>query len=757
MGVKMKIFDTSSADFTQQKPLSKNLRKKVLVLSAAFLISVIVTMFISYTLNINAVDLEKDWREYNTNYEKARETLFNLIEHAGYGAFIHKYKKYVLRGDKIYLDEAELSVEPVKQDIATLRRYLPDSKYSVHIDEIESTFNKYFEKIRLAKTLVNQDLSIEARDKQLRVDDTGALEAIDSLKIELNREYNLQLENTRKALATSISLSYYIYTLMIPMLVIYLVGLYVSYSNYKIALQSIDLAAQANIARQTQADFLANMSHEIRTPMNGILGMFNLLSDTGLTNKQTHLVEQGSYSAKALLTIINDILDISKIESGKIELKPETFDLESTLVGIGRLLQPNIGDKPVELLCPSRNIICPRLIGDGSRLRQILINLIGNAIKFTRQGKVTISTFIQHNSESSVDVTFVVEDTGIGIEQDIMQNIFNRFEQVDNSLTRSVMGTGLGLTISKELISIMGGEIKVESVINKGTTFSFTLPFEIEKTEQPEVRFSPINQCHVLIYFSEEVYQHFIEELVNDWQIKTSIVNSVDDIDTIISSTNKDTTVLISDPHVIPEHKHQALSQLLSEKNIHVIWMTDLFSSSQPLTDSAYTEVTIVKPIAPSELYNAILKYAGEDIVSDTKQDADTDVIKHFSGNILLVDDDSINQEVAKGLLAKFGLNVTLADNGQIALSLLETNQYDVILMDCMMPVMDGYSAAKALRSGRAGDKNRTTPIIALTADAMEGTAEKCLDAGMDDYLTKPLDPSVLAEKLHKWLRTPSN
>lgn len=749
----MRMVDAAPPDLTQQQPLSINLRKKVLLLSVAFLISLFVTIFISYTLNTNAVTLEKDWREYNTNYEEARETLFNLIEHAGYGAFIHKYKKYVLRGDEIFLDDAELSVEPVKEQITTLKRQLPDHKYAAHINQIESTFDKYFEKITLARTLVNQDLSIEARDIQLRVDDSQALKAIESLKIELNEQYTLQLENTRKALNTSISLSYYIYTLMIPMLVIYLVGLYVSYSNYKIALQSIDLAAQANIARETQAEFLANMSHEIRTPMNGILGMFNLLSDTGLTNKQTHLVKQGSYSAKALLTIINDILDISKIESGKIELKLETFDLETTVVGIGRLLQPNIGDKPVELLCPSNQINCPKLIGDDSRLRQILINLIGNAIKFTQQGTVTLSTHIEHKA-SSVNVTFVVADTGIGIEQDILQNIFNRFEQIDNSLTRSVMGTGLGLTISKELVSFMGGEIKVESTINKGTTFSFTLPFDIEKAEQKALTLSPIKKCHVLIYFAEEVYQQFIKKLADNWQVKNDVVTSVEDIDRLTSSVNKNTKVLIADPNLIPEQNHRSFSQMLNEKNIHVIWIVDLFSVSQPFTESVDSEVMIVKPISPSELYNAILKCYGQDTLPDTNEDTNTHVINQFPGDILLVDDDLINQEVAKGLLSKFGLNITVAGNGEIALSLLETTQFDIILMDCMMPLMDGYTATKKLRAGEAGEKNLTTPVIALTADAMEGTAEKCLAAGMDDYLTKPLEPALLAEKLTKWLNT---
>ena len=752
----MKIVDSASDGFTEQKPLSQNLRKKVLLLSAAFLISLMVTMFISYSLNTSAVELQQDWREYNSNYEKARETLFNLIEHAGYGAFIHKYKKYVLRGDKIYLDEAALSVEPVKQDIDRLRGYLSDPKYHVYIDQIESTFDKYFEKITFAKTLVNQDLSIEERDKQLRVDDTGALNSIDLLKKEMNEQYNLQLENTRKALDGSISLSYYLYILTIPMLVIYLVGLYVSYSNYKIALKSIDLAAQANIARQTQAEFLANMSHEIRTPMNGILGMFNLLSDTGLTNKQTHLVKQGSYSAKALLTIINDILDISKIESGKLELKLETFELESTLVSIGRLLQPNIGDKPIELLCPAKLIICPRLIGDGSRLRQILINLIGNAIKFTQQGKVSVSTDIQHN-ESSVNVTFIVEDTGIGIERDIVQNIFNRFEQVDNSLTRSVMGTGLGLTISKELISIMGGEIKVESIINKGTTFSVTLPFKVEKADQAELNFSPINKCHAIIYFAEEVYQHYIESLVNEWQIEASILSRFDDIDTLIALKNQVTTILIVDPNIIPEHKHQAFIQFLNGKNIHIIWITNLFSPSQPIMGSSGNEMTIVKPIAPSELYNAILKCTGEGVVSDTTENTDTHVIKRLSGDVLLVDDDLINQEVAKALLSKFGLNITVAENGEVALMFLQINKYDLILMDCMMPVMDGFTATEKLRAGDAGDKNRDTTIIALTADAMEGTAEKCLNAGMNDYLTKPLEPADLAIKLSKWLDNSSD
>jgi|GEM_PF-2463275 signal transduction histidine kinase/CheY-like chemotaxis protein len=754
----MRAIDEGSVDPSGQKSLTTSLSRRIILLSVALVLSLIVTMSISYVLNTNATALEKDWREYNLNYNDAREALFNVLEHSGYGAFIHNFKNYVLRGDKQYLDNAERNVVRVKQDIERLKGNLSDPNDKLLIDQIIHTFDKYFEKLTLAKSLRTENLSIAELDKQLRVDDSAALDAIALLKNKLDHEYTLQLENTTQAIDFYKSISYYLYTLMLPILLVYLVGLYVSYANYKIALKSLALADEANIARKTQAEFLANMSHEIRTPMNGILGMFRLLSDTSLNVRQSHLVEQGIHSGRALLTVINDILDISKIESGKIHLKPTEFSLESTLVDVGRLLQSNIGEKPIELLCPTAPIISPPLIGDATRLRQILINLIGNAIKFTHKGTIKVSATIE-KSKTTSNVTFTVEDTGIGIAQDDLMDIFARFEQVDNSLTRTIKGTGLGLTITKELVSLMGGEISVESVINEGTRFSFTLPFDIDQTKPPEMTFSPFEHCQALIYFAEEDYQGFIKTMIDTWQVQASVINNLDDIDRLTPSKDKNiTTILIAKPSLISDKEYQAISHILKDKAIHIIWITDLLKSTIYIeAKDREKECVLVKPIAPSELYNAIVRCNGEYWLSEKNNVSDTGEMNTFSGNILLVEDDLINQEVAKALLSKFGLNITVAENGEVALMLLQINKYDLILMDCMMPVMDGFTATEKLRAGDAGEKNRDTTIIALTADAMEGTAEKCLNAGMNDYLTKPLEPADLAIKLSKWLDNSSD
>lgn len=387
--------------------------------------------------------------------------------------------------------------------------------------------------------------------------------------------------------------------------------------------QSQELALQA---QKTQAAFLANMSHEIRTPMNGVLGTLDLLLDTELKPEQLQLAAASKRSAGSLLSLLNDILDISKVESGQMTLRYNPFEITEVLGDVGAALAYDANSKNIELLCPAGSLPSTTYLGDSVRIRQILLNLVGNAIKFTDVGFVKVSCREVSRIGQQAVLEFTVKDTGVGIAPEHQKNLFKRFTQVDNSSTRRAQGSGLGLAIVKELVGLMGGQVQLKSAPNQGTELVFTLKLVVQNS------------------------------------------------------------------------------------------------------DEGTTEAAVAEPEAPPPV-------GGQ-----------------FRGKILVVEDAAMNQMVVCKVLERLGLESRIANNGQEALDLLAKESFDLVLMDGQMPVMDGYEATAFIRSGVVPGVNKNIPVVALTAHAMVGEDKKCLDAGMNDYLTKPLDRSKLIEVLAKYL-----
>lgn len=736
----------------QSLKVSAGLKQKILSLTFAFLIAALATSFLSYQSIKKTEHIEQTWATYDAKYEPSRKALNRLIYDAGYGGFIHALKNYVIRQDIRYKNMAIEQMKNVRKDIAILKSNMPDVESQNAINDIHEVFEEYFYKFDIAIRMVEEQYLPSEIDAAISVDDTLAVNAFYSLKNTLYVKYDSLIIQAKQQIDSQKKLSYTLYFLLIPLTVLYVVGLYVSYTNYKLLLRSIKLVEEADLSRRSQSEFLANMSHEIRTPMNGIIGMFNLLTDTALSDEQLHYVSQGNRSAKILLRIINDILDISKIESGKIEIQKNPFDLESILVDIGKLVQPQAEEKSIELFCPSFLTTSIIVEGDAGRIRQVLLNLISNAIKFTPQGFVEVSVETQVNN-NYLQATFFVKDSGTGISVDKLEDVFKRFKQIDNSKTRTAVGTGLGLAISKELVTLMGGSIDVSSELNVGSTFSFTLPLRIID-KQPD-KYAISLKCNIFSCFEHPLYHEMLTSLIAAWGVQTYSQVTLDDLENgLLDLQHIGTelpTILIIDSDLVTHDKFFIINKIKAQ-GIKIIFVNSMAISTEKNLRKLLPDVAILKPIAPSKLYNEILKlsnYQGELL---KLQSTSPSSYQSFSGKVLLVEDDLINQEISESLLSKFGLQVDIASNGSEALSKLAEKQYDIVLMDCMMPVMDGYQATQNLRSGIAGELNKETTVLALTANAMDGAADECFLAGMNDYMSKPIEPAILNKKLAKWM-----
>ncbi|KRE58226.1 response regulator [Paenibacillus sp. Soil750] len=518
-----------------------------------------------------------------------------------------------------------------------------------------------------------------------------------------------------------------------------------------------DAKESAESANRAKSEFLANMSHEIRTPMNAILGLNYLLQQTDLTERQKDYVGKTVLSAKSLLTIISDILDFSKIEAKKIVLERIDFDLYEIMSNISNIIGFSLYEKGLKLHFSIHHEVPQVLNGDPFRLNQVLLNLVNNALKFTDEGEITIAVIVSSQDDSGVSLRFEVRDTGIGMTPAQQALLFHGFTQADMSTTRKYGGTGLGLVISKSIVELMQGEIHVESELGRGSSFIFTVRFEVgsEHLFSAPVA-SYLKFLRVLLICDDEEMRLVLKSQLEQFQF---IVNDVDSAQSAleqISSSGRYDLVMID--WKLQDEKAQALAEKIKLEYATPVQVIVLISSYheselQLKSQSASVKKVLYYPMSQSQLYNQITNLFQEQLqmkIASPQGESETKKL-HMLRNteVLLVEDNEINQQVAQAILQEMDIHVDVAENGIEALKRVATKRYDAILMDLQMPLMDGFEATRNIR-----DFDQETPIIAMTADAMQGVKEQVLEAGMDAYISKPFEPIQLFSVLQRTIQS---
>ena len=638
-----------------------------------------------------------------------------------------------------------LVVDDVPANLVAMRRILSD----LDIDVIEA--DNGYDALEIA---INQEVALVLLDVQMpEIDGYKVAEALRNTENTKHTPIIFVTANSTEE--ANIKEGYevgavdYITKPLNPIILVSKVKIFIELYKQKKMLERVNKELEtarlvADEANKAKSEFLANMSHEIRTPMNGILGMGELLEETELSKIQHNYVKVINRSGEALLGLINDVLDFSKIEAGELYINNEDEDLGHILQSVMELQASGVSAKDVELVLKVDKNVPKRALTDGLRVRQILTNLISNAIKFTSQGHVLVSISLKAENKQQAILDIEVEDTGIGIAQDKVEKVFESFSQAEMSTTKKYGGTGLGLAICKNLCSMMKGTISLSSELGKGTTFKVSLPIGLVENNDGEIeRLADMKARTVIkkvsIVSDENISTQMLIQTLQSWSIETverfDSLEDVDDCDICIVDENKEA------------EKIQEVLQASSAKKVYFVNSVSKGQKVEEMLDNGYDDV-LYKPFSPGMLKTVLCPDTSKQAQATKKIN-----IQEYDAKILLVEDDAINRFFALEILNKTGCKIDIAENGEEAISKVKNQDYDLIFMDCMMPILDGYAASTQIRAlEQENSKEGGVPIIAMTANAMEGDKDKCLEAGMTDYIPKPAKSKNISKMLDKYL-----